>query len=283
MSRTGNYATTLPAMALRIGIVLTVVLGGGIQASGQHVPGSCGVADTSTLCSSADSWKHPFYDCCAPSLLDYEICDPCCGGAFYVSSYFGATAVDNFHRVIVINALNNTVQEQGTSVLDGYLLGTAVGYRVHPRLRLELDYTFRRNEAGDWFTRVRTPNVVQSLTVEEAAGDIDSHSLMFNSVFDLSRRRLRCANLYGGGGLGILGVDSDLAIANDSYNVSDTAFAWQLLGGVNFPMTRKSELYLEYRYTGADKLDVTDAATGAPFGDFDYDSHNVLAGVRLYW
>jgi hypothetical protein len=27
---------------------------------------------------------------------------------------------------------------------------------------------------------------------------------------------------------------------------------------------------------------VTDVATGLPFGEFDYDSHSLFTGVRLY-
>ncbi len=234
------------------------------------------------FCSGASDWERPFYKCCNHTMSDYEICDPCCGGALYLASYFGATAVENFHRQIILNPLTNSVETEGPSVLDGFGLGTAVGYRVHPQLRLELDYSFRRNESGDWFTGVETAGVLTSLTRVDAAGEIDSHALMVNSVFDLTRRRLRCASVYGGGGIGILTVDADIAIPTANYDVADSAFAWQLIGGVNYPLTRKLEGFLEYRYLGADKLDVTDVATGLPFGDFDYDSHNVFAGFRLY-
>jgi opacity protein-like surface antigen len=259
------------------------ILANGLVAAQEPVPGTIPPPlPPDAGCSGAADWERPFFDCCNHDQTDYLICDPCCGEAFYVASYFGATSVENFHRQIVLNFANDTVETQGPSVLDGFGAGAAIGFRVHPQFRLELDYSFRRNESGDWYTGVETGGVLTSLAVTDAAGEIDSHALMANSIFDLTRRRLRCVNVYGGGGIGMLAVDSDIVIPTATYDVADTAFAWQLIGGANFPLSKKVELFLEYRYLGAEKLDVTDVATGLPFGEFDYDSHNLFTGVRLY-
>lgn len=237
----------------------------------------CAVA-TDVGGSDNGPWDRDFYSCSHKSMSEDQVCDPCCGKSYF-SLFGGATSIENFHRQIALGP--NMTETQGPALLDGLALGGALGYRVHPQLRLEAEYTYRNNKPEAWFTGVETGGVLTSLTRDPAAGLVETHSLMFNSVYDLTRPRVGCANLYGGGGIGLLHANSTIAIPATTYDISDTAFAWQLIGGVNFPINQRVDIFTEYRYLGADSFNVVDTATLLPFGDFNYDSHNVMFGFRI--
>lgn len=234
----------------------------------------------SSSCGNNDDWDHDFYNCCRKSIFDYEVCDPCCKKP-YVSVFGGATAVEDFQREVLTSSAPFTIETQGANLVDGYGVGGAVGFRVHPLLRLEAEYSYRFNKVGNWSTGVETDGVLTSLTTEAATGRVYSHAGMFNSLFDLSQRRVRCANLYAGGGIGVLTIDAEVATATTDYTSDDSQFAWQLIGGVNYPVNDRVEIFTEYRYLASDNLDVFDATAGADFGDFDYSSHNVFMGLRF--
>jgi opacity protein-like surface antigen len=229
-------------------------------------------------CSDVGPWDRDFFGCGHKSMSDEQVCDPCCGKSYF-SLFGGATHVENFHRQIALSA--TMTETQGPALLDGYALGGALGYRVHPQLRLEAEYTYRNNKPEAWFTGVETSGVLTALARDPAAGIVETHSLMFNSVYDVTRPRVGCANLYGGGGIGLLHANSVIAIPASTYDISDTAFAWQLIGGVNFAVNHRVDVFTEYRYLGADSFNVVDTATLLPFGDFNYDSHNVMFGFRI--
>lgn len=238
-------------------------------------------------CSDLGPWDREFYGCCRPSLSDNRVCDPCCGGMSYFSVYGGGVALDPLQRetqtFIPLPLPGITIAQQtGTTVLDGYGVGSAVGFRVHPQLRLEADYTYRHNEAGDWFNRVTTNNVLTLSTVEPAAGSIDTHSFMFNTIYDITRPRVGCPHLYAGGGIGLLYVDGSVTNTTTTYTSSDSAFAWQAIVGAALPLSGHLDLFTEYRYLGANNLSVTDVTNSVPFGDFDFDSHSLFFGFRVY-
>jgi opacity protein-like surface antigen len=265
---------------LALWLTLTILLSGNVTA--QCTCNSCSnVAGEG--CRDIGPWDRDFYDCCHDSLSADRVYDPFCCRYPYISVVGGATFVENFHRQIELPpAMSGVIETQGPSLLDGYAFGGAFGFRVHPQLRLEMEYTYRDNEVGDWFTGIEDNGLLTSLTAADASGSVNTHSLMFNSLYDLTTPQIGRLNLYGGGGIGVLYVDSTITLPAETYEVADSAFAWQLVGGVSLPVRQNVELFAEYRYLGADKLNVDDANTSLPFGDFDYDSHNVFLGIRLY-
>ncbi len=272
----------LPALASAF-IALAIALGN-LSAQDPSNTTNSGTYNNPNDCGGSDmgDWGHSIYGCCHQMPLEGPVCDPCCCGLWYFSGFGGGTFVENFHRQIRIPPVATTLETQGPSVLDGYGIGTAIGCRVHSQLRFEGEYTYRYNGVGDWFTGVETSGVLTSLTRDPAEGNLLSHSLMFNSLMDVSKPRVGCANLYGGGGIGIVHVESTIQIPATTYDVSDSTFAWQLIGGVNYAVSAQMDLFVEYRYLGADALNVIDTATGIPFGDFDYDTHSVFLGARIY-
>lgn len=268
-------------IAIAVGAAILCLAGLASNTSGQCV--SCNSDSLDAGCSDIGPWDRDFFGCCNSSFGENQVCDPCCGGLTYFSAFGGLSTVENLYRSIELPPPGSgVIENQGVDALEGFAGGSAIGYRLHPHFRAEAEYTFRSNESGDWFTSVVDNGTVTMLTLDTAVGKIRSHSGMVNFILDASRPRVGCVNLYGGGGLGLLYVDSTITNSASTYAISDGAFAWQLIGGASKPLTQQLDIFAEYRYLGADDLQVTDTATGNPFGDFDYDSHNVFIGIRFY-
>lgn len=229
-------------------------------------------------CGSSSDWDHDFYDCCRKSRFDSEVLDACCEKVYF-SVFGGATSIEDFHREVVTGA--TTVDLEGADLVDGYILGGAVGHRVHQHFRLEAEYSYRFNRASSWFTATETNGIQTAFAAVPATGRVYSHAGMFNALYDFSQRRVRCPNFYGGGGIGVLTIDADITAAATNYVSDDSQFAYQIIGGVNYPVSQRIEVFGEYRFLGAEDLDVFDATAGTPFGDFDYNSHSLLLGLRF--
>ncbi|MGI9519886.1 MAG: outer membrane protein [Pirellulaceae bacterium] len=309
---------------------------------GLEVVGPCGTSYPQRLPSSPydgrynnSDWDHPFYGCCTPHLLDYPICDPCCRKP-YVNGYVGygqfqgVNRTDTFVTLGSVNILNpgtppdfddflaeRVDQEfrrtQGLKFHDGPAIGGAIGYRLHPALRLETEFGYREGEAESWVVNdtvtTRTVRFQQvnlndattiledtqtSTTIFPAAGKLRSYSAMFNAVFDFSIQRIKCGNIYFGGGIGLAHVNGDFAVdfssqvpapvpAINDYRIDSTSFAYQFIGGVNVPLARTVELFGEYKYHGTTNVGLDNITSGVPLGQTNgVNSHYVFAGVRLY-
>jgi opacity protein-like surface antigen len=201
--------------------------------------------------------------------------DFCCGG--YFSAFGGWANAYNFERTIE----GDPVEIDGASLLDGWAGGGAVGLQWFPHLRNELEYTFRDNNAENWFHNEFTNDVLTASTVTPATGELNTHSFMLNTVFDAVPRNLYTPSVYIGGGIGILYADGDIAAGGIDYEVSDTSFAYQFLLGLNYPLSMRLDAYTEFRYLGADYLGVDDNTNNVALGDFNIDTASVLVGIRL--
>ncbi len=269
-------------MFFRMLVVLAAVMMFTPAAMAQCRCGHCEVKGASTEpddCGSGD-WDQEFFDCCRRNMFDFEVDDPCCRRPYF-SAYGGASQLDNFHRRLVLDPVNDVVEEQGATFLDGWGAGGAVGYRVHPLARIEAEFGYRENVAETWFVNQFTNDVLTSSVVDPANGIIHSYAGMINMTVDTAPRRIRCLGLYGGAGIGIVTVDGDIVTANNAYSVSDSSFAYQFIGGVNYPITKNVSVYGEYKYLGAEKVQVIDVGAGGPLDDFRFDNHSVFFGVRV--
>ncbi len=265
---------------------------------------SCSTCSTGGLpepsCGALHKFQHNFFDCCKTSIFDYQVCDPCCRLP-YLSFFGGFSSIENLHRtfpgVPTFDAATDTVtqsfEEQGVIASDGYGAGGAIGYRVHPMFRVETEFTYRENQADSWFTDVFSQvtdsntgeflfRTLTSSSVEDAVGAIRTYSGMVNGAYDFSIPRVRCLNLYLGGGIGLAYVDGNIQTATNNYQISSTSFAYQIFGGCNVPMTRRTELFVEYRYLGADNFSLNDVTNNIRLGQAQIDTHSAFLGVRFY-
>lgn len=87
---------------------------------------------------------------------------------------------------------------------------------------------------------------------------------------------------YFGGGIGYAWTAMKGDIGSVMYDDRDSGFAWQLIAGIDIPITERLALFMQYRY-----LVLSDYSFTTNFGDFSYatkdnpDSHSVLIGARV--
>ncbi len=92
--------------------------------------------------------------------------------------------------------------------------------------------------------------------------DLEIWSGMVNALFEFGPDDgLR---IYGGGGAGIARLELPVTVAGVGTVIDDkkTDFAWQLIGGLRFPVTETIDLGLKYRYFDVEGFSLR-AATGA--------------------
>lgn len=266
-------------------------------------------------CRNRKDFSRRFFDCCTPSISDLPVFDPCCRLPYF-TAYAGYATVQDLERppvrtrtVNVVNsgtpptfadyvAVERDVNRQiRFTFADGYAAGGTVGYRVHPQLRLEIDFRYQYNrfatfEEDKTVTRTRFNNPAlingvplssQSTSSSVAAdGALNTYSGMGNILYDISCPRLRCLNLFAGGGIGLGHVVGDALTSTTAYRIESSSFAYQLICGVNIPVTRKIDFFSEYRYLGADNLSMTNQTRQQDMGRFGIDTHNVNFGLHFY-
>ncbi len=179
---------------------------------------------------------------------------------FYLSGFGGVNLIDEF-----------TAPSLGLSAdLDtGYAVGGAVGADLG-LFRLEVEGTWRDNDIDTVSVRG---------TEFDSDGDLTSWSAMGNLLFDIPVTNQLTA--YLGGGLGAAGVDAEFGYGRTSIDDDDVVFAWQGIAGVSYAFTPTTEAYVEYRYFTAEDPEL---GAGSNAVEFDsYESHSILAGVRIHF
>ena len=109
--------------------------------------------------------------------------------------------------------------------------------------------------------------------------EMKTKAAMFNMLKEIP---LGSATAYVGGGVGYASTSMKGDVATINYNDSDAGFAWQLIMGIDIPITERLALFTQYRY-----MVLSDMAFTTDFGDFTYTtdknpaSHAVVFGARL--
>jgi opacity protein-like surface antigen len=239
------------------------------------------MADTST--SESGLQASDWFDSCQSSTCQSGNCgSENCRRIFvqkYCSFFGGFTDLDNFERIL--RPPTGRIID-GAKTSAGYSAGMAFGGVVSDFVRNEIELTYRDNSASSVFSQeFNTTGLLLASATAPASGSINSYSGMYNVLLDVGKRCEGMPHLYVGGGLGSLYVDGDFATATDAYSVQDPSFAYQFIGGLNYPLRKSVDLYTEYRFLGADNISVTNDTAGVSLGDFTFDSHSVYFGVRF--
>ena len=205
-----------------------------------------------------------------------------CGRIFdqkYVSFFGGFTNIDNFERILRTPTSRFI---DGADLRSGYAGGAAFGGVIQQVVRNEVEFTYRNTSVGSFFNQeFDNDDLLVANATAPAVGSVHSYSGMYNVLLDVGKRCVGMPHLYVGGGLGAIYVDGNFDTAAESFSVQDPAFAYQVIGGINYPVRDSVDLYTEYRFLGADNVNVENVTTGVSLGDFTYDSHNVMFGVRF--
>lgn len=154
----------------------------------------------------------------------------------------------------------------------GWTLGGGVGRYsgLFGGSRFELEGTYLSNSVnGMTYHNFQLP----------ANFDLDTTAVMVNYLKEIPLGR--CTGYLGGGiGWGWTSMDGD--VDTILYSDSSSGFAWQLIAGIDFPLTERLALFTQYRY-----LVLDDAEFTTDFGDFtnvtdeNPANHSVLLGARV--
>lgn len=152
----------------------------------------------------------------------------------------------------------------------GWLVDGAVGYAHDSGLRGEIAIGYRENE----FDEIEADFGGTSLSAD-VDGDISAFTTMGNVYYDFYLDKYGAqgalANLapFVGAGIGLAVFDID----GDLGDEKETTFAYQVMAGLSYAFTPNIAASVGYAFFSAPDAEFEGT-------DFDYDSHNVLAGLR---
>jgi opacity protein-like surface antigen len=193
----------------------------------------------------------------------------------------GNPLFDMMGNPIFVSESVQQTQERQFNFQDGFAGGIAIGRQVHQRARAELEFSYRSPDFDSYQVQTFTDNFLETDSISAATGSLEVYSLMANFLFDISPRTYQRFNFYGGAGVGIVSFSGQATTATNTYDIDDTGFEFQLIGGVNRTITSRVDIFGEYRYVVADNVNVFDVTAGQSLGDFDYKANEVFFGIRI--
>ncbi|NBB15727.1 outer membrane beta-barrel protein, partial [Caulobacter sp. SLTY] len=177
-----------------------------------------------------------------------------------------------------------------------------LGYQFAPNWRVELEGGVRTGDiesiTGDP-NRLTVPDAVCSPTVpvgptcSAPQGSVESYTFMANVLYDFFPSS--SFRPFVGAGIGVNKVKMDIggrfndapAFGGWRIDDSDTAFAWQFIGGVSFDITQRLTADVTYRYLDGNDLrfstDYVSTPPGMPApGDIEgqYEDQSLTFGLR---
>jgi opacity protein-like surface antigen len=181
----------------------------------------------------------------------------------YVSGRIGGALANN-SDVSAADISNISAEVQMDTGLG---LGMAAGYGFG-RTRLEGEINYQKNDLDSI-----TVNGFGSIPL---SGDVTSLAFLINGYFDFTNDGPVTSFLTAGVGMANVEVDNFNIPGSGLPNASDddTVLAYQVGGGIGFPLTEQITLDLTYRYF---------ATLDPDFGELaaEYSSHNLYLGLRL--
>lgn len=155
---------------------------------------------------------------------------------------------------------------------DGWTAGGALGFRAFHMLRLEAHGSFRRADLDS----VEVGGV--DLSGDGWAG---TASFLGNAYFDLPIPFP--IRPYVGAGAGVAIFSADVNGSAVSVDDDDTEFAWNVMGGLLWPVFRHLELDARYRYITSDDPTVDADVLGLGDGKVkaEFAAHEVVGALRV--
>lgn len=151
-----------------------------------------------------------------------------------------------------------------TELNTGFTVAGFAGMELAQNYRLEGELSYQRNE-------------IDKLTFLgislDGSGTFSAINLMGNAYYDFKTNSP--ITPFIGAGLGYARIQvNDFNIAGFGLpDASDGAFAWQVMAGIGYAMTKEITLELAYRYFSAMNVVLDD-------DDTEYNSHNFTVGIR---
>lgn len=220
----------------------------------------------STACATALT-----LGCSTAQAADFE--EPVVRSVWYASIFGGASFLEEFD-VTYSNSGTAGVSETRTDA--GFIVGGAIGMEVSPNVRAEVEVSYFKNDVN----RLNYPDIPFS---SPASGEISSVNVLVNLWHDFDMGSGIVPYIGGGAGVGF--VDGRAAWPNPgNYNEligSDTGFAFQVGGGVQFGLTDAIAADVGYRYRGVMDVHLPSDDPVQTNASTDIYGHYVQAGIII--
>ncbi len=201
----------------------------------------------------------------------------------YISLYGGWVRVDEYRGVIVDpNPRPPIATDREVEFFEGWTAGIAAGRQFRNRLRGEVEFSYRNNQAENYWNAQTQNGVIIGQVNSDLRGPLQLFTGMANLYRDFPGASLGILTPYVGGGIGFAIADGEFETPMGSeFFIDDTALAFQGIAGVTADLGNRAEFFTEYRYLGTDDLEFSDGGGPAVIGTFHYDSNNIVFGVRI--
>jgi opacity protein-like surface antigen len=196
------------------------------------------------------------------------------GWSWYVSVFGGWSIPNDLDGDI---SYSGNDYDLDADIDDGFTVGLALGAHINEWLRGEIELSGNWHDSdGDFTYNGTTYNV---------DGDVDALFVLGNLWVDIPVGDFFRPYFGGGLGFGRLSVDVNAeapgGTSDGLFDDHDWGFAYQLGAGVAFAMAENIAFDIGYRYKAIHNAEFdVDFFNNADF-DFDYHSHNFIAGVRI--
>lgn len=176
------------------------------------------------------------------------------------------------------NRIADFLQEDtNTDVFDDdFAVGLAIGRRHNSHFRSEFEFAYRSNDEQlpvDFGVGLPVPPLLG-----ESA---DVYSIMKNFFIDFGNEYSRFRP-YVGIGLGYSFLDTDFFPGSGLELDSESAFAWQPIGGVSMQLGAITHAFVEYRYFNTAEFDIIESGVDNGLSG-NYGAHNLFVGLRFEW
>lgn len=128
--------------------------------------------------------------------------------------------------------------------------GVFVGYDFYPMhqvpIRAEIEYAIRTNSETEW-------DLKSNANAANLKGQWNLQTLFLNAYWDFHNDTAFTPYIGGGVGMGFIQSKYELEVAglgSDSYNETNTVFAWNAGAGVAYAITDNLSADLAYRFVG---------------------------------
>lgn len=165
----------------------------------------------------------------------------------------------------------------GTEFSAGWAVLGSVGYAFDSGVRAELEAGYRRNDLNKLVDRL-----TGSSATLPAEGDFSSFTIMANALYDLPVSDQMTLSF----GLGVGVERAELSIVHLGFEDANWQVAYQALAGVNFNLSNRSQLFLNYRYLQTERPEypwhLDPVTNGNQLTSFlqDLNRHTVTVGLR---
>ncbi|MBT3386360.1 MAG: porin family protein [Desulfobacula sp.] len=147
----------------------------------------------------------------------------------------------------------------------GVSLGVALGYDLGNNIRIEGELAYQYNDLDKIALLGGNP---------DANGDASSSAFLLNFYYDFKNDTPFITSITTGIGLANAEIETFNATGIPIGSFDDTAFAFQVGGGVGYAINKKVIIDFRYRYFKTAEMDIGTATA-------EYASHNIYFGIRF--